>query len=189
MAILLLVVAAVIAVRHSNNSKVEYRNVKVQLDRNEEEQKKLEEDYKKLEGAKAGSEQKVQELEQKRQQLEKEKQDLEAQLQAKAELKARNLAYAAAAPKVPFTERQSGVVNCGGDPNKAFIYQKESGCNTAAINKSSGACGIGQALPCSKLPCSLSDFACQDAWFSNYAIQRYGSWANARAFWERNHWW
>jgi hypothetical protein len=76
-----------------------------------------------------------------------------------------------------------GVTNCGDNVYKQYIYQKESGCRTNAINSSSGACGIGQALPCSKLPCTLSDFACQDAWFSNYAIQRYGSWEAAYNFW------
>jgi hypothetical protein len=82
-----------------------------------------------------------------------------------------------------------GVTNCGDNVYKQYIYQKESGCRTNAINSSSGACGIGQALPCSKLPCTLSDFACQDAWFSNYAIQRYGSWEAAYNWWIRNHWW
>lgn len=73
--------------------------------------------------------------------------------------------------------------------DKAFIYQKESGNRPDAINASSGACGLGQALPCSKMGCSLSDYACQDAWFTNYMLNRYGSWANARAFWESHRWW
>lgn len=73
---------------------------------------------------------------------------------------------------------------------KAFIYQKESGNRPDAINASSGACGLGQALPCSKLPCSLQDYACQDNWFTNsYMIPRYGSWANAKAFWLSHNWW
>ena len=75
------------------------------------------------------------------------------------------------------------------DVNKAFIYQKESGNRTDAINPESGACGLGQALPCSKLPCTLQDYVCQDAWFTNYAMSRYGSWAAARTFWENNRWW
>lgn len=45
---------------------------------------------------------------------------------------------------------------------KAFIYFKESTNRTDAINPESGACGLGQALPCSKLPCSLKDYGCQD---------------------------
>jgi hypothetical protein len=76
-----------------------------------------------------------------------------------------------------------------GNTAKANIYAHESGNRTDAINASSGACGLGQALPCSKLPCTLHDYACQDAWFTNYAIQRYGSWENAWAFWQIHHWW
>lgn len=66
---------------------------------------------------------------------------------------------------------------------KAFIYFKESTNRTDAINKESGACGIGQALPCSKLPCTLQDYACQDKWFTDYAMQRYGSWSAAKEYW------
>lgn len=72
---------------------------------------------------------------------------------------------------------------------KAFIYAHESGNNPAAINKSSGACGLGQALPCSKMGCSLSDYACQDAWFTNYMKQRYGTWEAAVSFWRVHRWW
>lgn len=72
---------------------------------------------------------------------------------------------------------------------KAFIYMHESGNNPHAINASSGACGLGQALPCSKLPCSLDDYACQDNWFTNYAVQRYGSWEAAYNFWVAHNWW
>lgn len=85
--------------------------------------------------------------------------------------------------------KPSGVVNCGDNAYKQQIYRRESGCNTAAINKKSGACGVGQAYPCSKLPCSLSDFACQDRFFSSYAIGRYGSWEAAYNHWQANHWW
>lgn len=71
--------------------------------------------------------------------------------------------------------------------DKAFIYSHESGNNPNAVN-SIGCRGIGQACPGSKLPCD-ADYACQDAYFTNYAMTRYGSWANARAFWEANRWW
>jgi hypothetical protein len=66
---------------------------------------------------------------------------------------------------------------------KEFIYFRESGNRTNAINPESGACGIGQALPCSKLPCSLDDYACQDEWFTNYMTGRYGTWTKAKAYW------
>lgn len=72
---------------------------------------------------------------------------------------------------------------------KMFIYMKESGNNPYAVNKSSGACGLAQSLPCSKMNCALGDYACQDAWATQYMLNRYGSWANAQAFWLAHHWW
>lgn len=72
---------------------------------------------------------------------------------------------------------------------KMFIYMHESGNNPAAVNKSSGACGLGQALPCSKMPCNLSDYACQDSFFTQYMLSRYGSWENAQSWWLSHGWW
>lgn len=74
------------------------------------------------------------------------------------------------------------------DQAKAFIYQKESGNNPAAVNKSSGACGLGQSLPCSKMasvcPNWRTDYECQDRWFTGYMQNRYGSWSKAVSFWK-----
>lgn len=81
------------------------------------------------------------------------------------------------------------VAPAGSSDAKSFIYEHESGNNPAAINPGSGACGLGQALPCSKMPCSLSDYACQDAFFTGYMQDRYGTWENARAFWLAHRWW
>lgn len=72
---------------------------------------------------------------------------------------------------------------------KAYIYNAESGNDPAAINPSSGACGLGQALPCSKMPCSLSDYACQDSYFTSYMMGRYGTWEAAMYFHMANGWW
>jgi len=81
------------------------------------------------------------------------------------------------------------IVGCGNDPYLAYIYTHESACSTSAINPSSGSCGLGQALPCSKMGCSLSDWVCQNNYFTSYAISTYGSTYNAMLFWESNHWW
>lgn len=77
------------------------------------------------------------------------------------------------------------------DGSKGFIYTKESGNNPAAVNASSGACGLGQAYPCSKLQavCPNMDYACQDAFFTAYANERYGGWGGAYDFWVHNNWW
>lgn len=70
-----------------------------------------------------------------------------------------------------------------------YIVSKESGWNPNARNKSSGASGLVQALPCSKVPGNCFDPVDNLRWGNGYAVGRYGSWANAYNFWTRNHWW
>ena len=92
-------------------------------------------------------------------------------------------------PATPAPQAAAAPAPVSSNEAKAFIYQKESGNRTDAINPNGGACGLGQALPCSKMPCSLQDYACQDNYFTGYMQQRYGTWENARAFWLANKWW
>lgn len=68
------------------------------------------------------------------------------------------------------------------------LVQKESGFNQYARNPSSGACGLYQALPCSKLPCNLDDVNCQAEWGIGYIKGRYGTPSNALAFHYSNGW-
>lgn len=70
-----------------------------------------------------------------------------------------------------------------------YIIAHESGWNPNAVNKSSGACGLGQQLPCGKWAHTWNDpiGALIDA--SVYARARYGSWAGAYAAWKRQGWW
>lgn len=70
-----------------------------------------------------------------------------------------------------------------------YIVGRESGWNPNATNSSSGACGLVQALPCSKVPGNGYDPVDNLRWANGYATGRYGSWANAYAFWTNNHWW
>jgi len=90
-------------------------------------------------------------------------------------------------PAVQAVARPSVVSGCGDNSYAHFIYEHESGCNTGAVN-ALGCRGIGQACPGSKLPCG-ADYACQNAYFTNYAISTYGSWANAYSFWLAHSWW
>ena len=119
--------------------------------------------------------------------LNKTKQDLEAQLQAKLAERQRLAALAQKQAQASST-KPAVAYSLPANQAKAFIYQKESGNNPAAVN-SIGCRGLGQACPGSKLPCSNTDYACQDAWFTNYALQRYGSWEAAYNFWVSHHWW
>lgn len=64
------------------------------------------------------------------------------------------------------------------------IIKNESGFNPEAKNPKSGACGLGQANPCSKMKCSLTDVSCQTKWVINYIKTRYGNPNNAWNFWQ-----
>lgn len=120
--------------------------------------------------------------EQQIQQLNQQLQDAQKQLQARAAAKAAQTAYAAETP-AGYTVTDG----CGDNEYAHYIYMHESGCRTNAIGSvETGlgrACGIGQALPCAKLPCALDDYACENQFFTNYAISRYGSWYNAYVYW------
>jgi hypothetical protein len=70
-----------------------------------------------------------------------------------------------------------------------YIAKRESGWNPNATNKSSGACGLIQAYPCSKVPGNGYDPVDNLRWANGYAVGRYGSWASAYEFWTNNHWW
>ncbi|WP_337248909.1 transglycosylase SLT domain-containing protein [Leucobacter chromiireducens] len=70
-----------------------------------------------------------------------------------------------------------------------YIASKESSWNPNATNASSGACGLIQAYPCSKVPGNGYDPVDNLRWATGYATDRYGSWKDAYAFWTANHWW
>lgn len=69
-----------------------------------------------------------------------------------------------------------------------YIVGRESGWNPNATNSSSGACGLVQVYPCSKLA-NAYDPVVNLQWANGYATGRYGSWAGAYNFWITNHWW
>lgn len=75
-----------------------------------------------------------------------------------------------------------------------FIVSHESGWGATKSNYSgSGAYGLCQALPGSKMASAGSDWATnpitQLRWCNGYAVGWYGSWAGAYSFWIKNHWW
>ncbi len=74
-----------------------------------------------------------------------------------------------------------------------YIVTHESGWNYLISNSVSGAYGLCQALPGSKMSSSGSDWATnpqtQMNWCNSYAISSYGSWAGAYSFWQANNWW
>jgi hypothetical protein len=72
------------------------------------------------------------------------------------------------------------------------IVTRESGWNYTATNASSGAYGLVQALPGSKMASAGADWrtnpATQIKWGLNYMNSRYNSPCGAWSFWQANHW-
>lgn len=66
------------------------------------------------------------------------------------------------------------------------IVTRESGWNPNAVNPTSGACGLGQQLPCGKWPGAWNDPVAALKAQHNYVKSRYGSYAGAVEFWNNN---
>jgi hypothetical protein len=72
------------------------------------------------------------------------------------------------------------------------LWTHESGWNERSMNKSSGAYGIPQALPASKMATYGSDYQTnpvpQIRWGLNYIKGRYGSPCGAWSYWQAHNW-
>lgn len=169
---------------------VEYKELDKELDQTKEVKEKSQEE--------------VQKLEEEKQQLEEERKRLERELQAKREAQSRIAAAstrvintatatqtASAAAPAPANGARSG---CGDNSYAAYIYGQESGgrvtgnCDTTATN-AGGCYGIGQDCNGALRGQCGASYACQNAFFNNYALSRYGSWAAAFNFHKANGWW
>lgn len=64
-----------------------------------------------------------------------------------------------------------------------YIVGRESGWNPNATNRSSGACGLAQALPCSKVPGNPYSPIDSLNWMNTYVNGRYGGWQGAYDHW------
>lgn len=74
-----------------------------------------------------------------------------------------------------------------------FIISKESGWRPGAVNSSSGAYGLCQSYPASKMASAGDDWrtnpVTQLRWCAGYANGRYGSWQGAYNAWLAQNWW
>ncbi|MDF3297301.1 transglycosylase SLT domain-containing protein [Streptomyces tropicalis] len=74
----------------------------------------------------------------------------------------------------------------------SHIVERESGWNVSATNSSSGAYGLVQALPGSKMASAGADWRTnartQIKWGLDYMKSRYGSPVGAWNFWQANGW-
>lgn len=129
--------------------------------------------------------------------LQTENQSLKVKLQAKKASEAK-AALEAAKPKVvarvaSVSGSKADWLAASGIPADQWghvngIVTRESGWNPNAVNKSSGACGLGQQLPCGKWSGTWNDPVAALRAMHGYVTARYGSWAGATAFWNINHW-
>lgn len=73
-----------------------------------------------------------------------------------------------------------------------YIITHESGWNANNVNKKSGASGLCQSLPASKMAVSGKDYKTnyktQINWCILYCNTRYGSIQKAKKFWLKHHW-
>ena len=124
----------------------------------------------------------------------------EAQAQAAQQAQAQAQAQAASSGTKSFSDARSAfeqiVADYGiGASEKSmweYIINRESGFNHYATNASSGAYGLPQSLPGSKMASAGADWQTnpytQLKWMYGYMTSRYGSIAGAYNFWQANHW-
>lgn len=92
----------------------------------------------------------------------------------------------------------AAVAGCGDNAEANYIYTHESGCNPTSTN-AGGCYGIGQDCNAVVKNQCGADYACQNAFFTNYANTHcdyhlgyaicYNGWAGAYQFWLTYHYW
>ena len=133
------------------------------------------------------------------QKLQEQIEELKKQVKAKKESKIAQAAQAtlqAATPKAQassVTGTKADWMTQAGIPESEWanvdsIVSRESGWNPNAVNKSSGACGLGQQLPCGKWAGAWNDPVAALRAMTGYVNARYGGWSGAVAFWNSRHW-
>ena len=127
----------------------------------------------------------IQTTQKQQEEIQKQIDELKAKVEAK---KAEEARIAVSKPPVGIAVAQAGschdwMVQAGvTDLDNAYtLIMRESGCRPNATNVSSGAFGIPQSLPASKIAHCGSDPVCQIQWMQDYVVRRYGSWAGALA--------
>ena len=193
-----LMIVNIFALNHMNT---QFEQLKVQREVITETKEKLNETNKSLDRIKEEknkSDTSLREQREKAEKLEKENQSLKVNLQAKREAQA---AQTVAQTKQVTQKKQTVAVAASGTcadwlaaagvtdmANAQELIRRESGCNPHAVNPSSGACGIGQQLPCGKWEHAWNDPVGSIIDMQKYVIGRYGSWANAVS-WHNQHGW
>ena len=206
-AVVLLIVFASGAITLARDKNHQFKLQKIQLE-NRDSQLKLEEIEStklnnRLNDGKAKSDQEIQQLKQEVEQRKQNEERLQRELQARLQQKQRiataqtNLVYRATgaqtASAASFGGNKQSWLAASGIPESDWwavdsIVSRESGWNPNAVNKSSGACGLGQQLPCGKWAGAWNDPVAALRAQHGYVNARYGGYPQAVAFWNRMHW-
>lgn len=120
-------------------------------------------------------------LEKQKVELEKANEQLKKQTKIKAQVRVASATYPGTTQCLAWI-KEAGITDTR---NAIILINRESGCRVNATNKSSGAYGIGQALPATKMASFGADYRTnpitQLRWMNHYCIKRYGSWEKAVA--------
>lgn len=139
---------------------------------------------------------KVQEIEKQKQDLDKQIQNLQEEVSLKKqqnETFKTATVYAASLPAGSHIDWMAAAGISPGDYGYVdYIVSHESGWNAVATNSGSGAYGLCQSLPASKMASTGADYITnpitQLKWCASYA-GRYGGWAGSYSAWVSQNWW
>lgn len=131
-------------------------------------------------------------------QLARRQEQKEAEKRAEEARKAEEARVIASQPVAPTPQPSQGGskeawMAAAGIPQNLWGYvdsivSRESGWNPNAVNRSSGACGLGQQLPCGKWAGAWNDPVAALIAMTGYVNARYGGWAGAVGFWNSHGW-
>lgn len=160
----------------------------------EEEAKRIAEEQARIEAEKKAKE----EAEEKARQEEQQRKLAQAKTQQKVTSRGGNIPRATSGTKAEYQEYAHDLcINTYGWTENDFdclvkLWTKESNWNANAHNSSSGAHGIPQSLPASKMASEGSDYytngKTQIRWGLKYIKGRYGSPSKAWSFWLNHNW-
>ena len=180
---MLIVAGTLNAIHSTNNNNYFIRLKSIELKNTQKELDKLEKSYEELHNDSKSTKEQLQKLEE-------EKKRLEAELQAKAQIKSNQAkVYAANA----FSGDKESWLRASGIPESEWwavdsIVSRESGWNPNAVNSESGACVLGQQLPCGKWAGAWNDPVAALKAQHKYVIASYGGYPQAVAFWDSHKW-
>jgi len=198
-----LLAISMIGLRHTDKLNDQIQFKKIQLLDNSAKLKLLDKKYTDLNSELNKKDADKAKIEQDLKNLQKERDELQAQLQAKLDAKAKDIAvkaqnavtapvrtqtaYAATNGCEELSAKLSRLGVNGAELSAALtLATRESSCRSSAVNASSGACGEFQSWPCGKWGSPGTDQYLQNA--IQYARGRYGSYQAALAFSYANNW-